>query len=312
VLVEEGVADRTVGVLASEPRGHRIEIGRAAEDVGAQPSNRTLVELEHRPVHLYGLELLAAQDEPRTPQDRRPTRPHEPAPAHTEVAPEHDPALEAQQEVLADRLNGLQPQAVQAFGHSGHRGARMRRLGLDALPDERLETAGGAMHGVALGHDASVALRCRFAASCAVVNRRARAAVAGAAAATVWALLEPLDRRVLRCDYSDVAVLGKAFTGGRGWRPLGLALHTANGAAFGVAFDEVRQRSGLPTKPLALGMALGEHVALYPLGWFVDRYHPARGEEGVPPLLTNPRAFLQATWRHALFGVVLGRLLPRA
>jgi hypothetical protein len=28
----------------------------------------------------------------------------------------------------------------------------------------------------------------------------------------------------------------------------------------------------------------------------------------VPPLLTNPRAFAQATWRHALFGSVLGRL----
>ena len=37
-----------------------------------------------------------------------------------------------------------------------------------------------------------------------------RAAVAGAAAATVWGLLEPLDQRLLRCDYSDIALLGKA------------------------------------------------------------------------------------------------------
>jgi hypothetical protein len=55
-------------------------------------------------------------------------------------------------------------------------------------------------------------------------------------------------------------------------------------------------------------MALAEHVALYPLSWFVDRYHPARGEEGVPPLLVNKRAFAQATWRHTVFGVVLGAL----
>jgi hypothetical protein len=55
-------------------------------------------------------------------------------------------------------------------------------------------------------------------------------------------------------------------------------------------------------------MALAEHVGLYPLAYFVDRYHPARGEPGVPPLLTNPRAFGQATVRHALFGVLLGRL----
>ena len=57
---------------------------------------------------------------------------------------------------------------------------------------------------------------------------------------------------------------------------------------------------------LALAMALGEHIALYPLSHFVDRYHPRRGERGVPPLLKSSRAFGQATWRHALFGLVLG------
>ena len=137
---------------------------------------------------------------------------------------------------------------------------------------------------------------------------RARAAAAGAAAAAVWALLEPVDKRLLRCDYSDVAVLGMAVTRGRLWRPVGLALHVANGAAFGLAFDEARRRTDLPTRRLALGMALTEHVVLYPLSGLVDRYHPARGEEGIPPLLANPRAFAQATWRHAVFGVVLGRL----
>jgi hypothetical protein len=140
------------------------------------------------------------------------------------------------------------------------------------------------------------------------VNGRVRAAAAGAVAATVWGLLEPLDRRVLRCDYSDIAVLGKAVTRGPAWRPLGFAIHAANGAGFGLAFDETRRRTGLPARQLALSMALAEHVALYPLGWFVDRFHPARGQEGVPPLLTNGRAFVQATWRHALFGFVLGRL----
>ena len=55
-------------------------------------------------------------------------------------------------------------------------------------------------------------------------------------------------------------------------------------------------------------MALAEHTALYPLCALIDRYHPARGEPGIPPLLTNPRAFAQATWRHVLFGAVLGRL----
>ena len=137
---------------------------------------------------------------------------------------------------------------------------------------------------------------------------RLRAAAAGATAATVWALEEPLDQRLLRCDYSDVAVLGKAVTRGPGWRGAGLAIHTLNGALFGLAFHDARRILMVDSRKLALGMALAEHACLFPLCYFVDRYHPARGEPGIPPLLTNPRAFAQATWRHALFGAVLGRL----
>jgi hypothetical protein len=139
------------------------------------------------------------------------------------------------------------------------------------------------------------------------LTRRARAALGGAAAACAWAALEPLDRRLLRYDYSDVALLGKWVTRSRWWPLAGLAVHAANGAAFGLAFQEVRRRSDLPPRRLALVLALGEHVALYPLSYLVDTRHPARGGRGVPPLLTG-RAFAQATARHALFGIVLGRL----
>jgi hypothetical protein len=143
------------------------------------------------------------------------------------------------------------------------------------------------------------------------MSPRVRAAAAGAVAATAWGLLEPLDRRLLRCDYSDIAILGKAVTRGPAWRPIGFAIHAVNGASFGLAFDEIRRRTELPPRQLALGMALAEHIALYPLSGLIDRYHPARGEPGLPPLLTNARAFAQATWRHAVFGVVLGRLAGR-
>jgi hypothetical protein len=140
------------------------------------------------------------------------------------------------------------------------------------------------------------------------VSGRSRSAAAGAAAATVWALQEPLDQRLLRCDYSDVAVLGKAVTRGPRWRVAGAAIHAVNGVVFGLVFHELHRRLRTDSRRLALGMALGEHVSLYPLSYLVDRYHPARGEPGVPPLLTNPRAFLQATWRHTLFALVLERL----
>jgi hypothetical protein len=141
-----------------------------------------------------------------------------------------------------------------------------------------------------------------------VTERGLHPAAAGAVAATAWALLEPVDKRLFRCHYSDVALLGKAVTRGRLARPIGLAMHAGNGAIFGLAFAEARRRLPIPKERLALGMALAEHVALYPLSYFVDRYHPARGEEGIPPLLSSPRAFGQATVRHALFGVILGRL----
>ena len=124
----------------------------------------------------------------------------------------------------------------------------------------------------------------------------------------MWALQQPLDQRIFRCGYSDVAVLGKAVTPGPDWRSAGLAIHAFNGALFGLSYYEVGRVVPVGSRKLALSMALVEHVALYPLCYLIDRYHPARGEPGVPPLLTNPRAFAQATWRHALFGTILGRL----
>ena len=136
---------------------------------------------------------------------------------------------------------------------------------------------------------------------------RARAAAAGAAGALAWALAEPVDRRVFGNEYSDVAFLGKAVTRGRGWRAAGYAWHLANGALFGLAFREVRRRSDLPPRRLAIGLALAENTTLYPLTLVSDRRHPARRDEDVAPLWSR-RAFAQATWRHALFGWIVGSL----
>ena len=132
---------------------------------------------------------------------------------------------------------------------------------------------------------------------------RARAAAAGATAAVAWAAVEPIDRRLLRHDYSDVALLGKAVTRTRAWPVVGLGMHAANGAVFGLAYHELRRRRGIG----AVRLALTEHVALFPLGALVDRHHPARDQAGVRRVF-SARAFAQATWRHFLFGAVLGRI----
>jgi hypothetical protein len=139
------------------------------------------------------------------------------------------------------------------------------------------------------------------------MHPRLRAAGAGSIAALVWGALEPLDRRLIRHDYSDVAVLGKAFTRRPGWRPLGFAIHALNGALFGLAYYELARRTSKDPRRLALELALVEHLTLFPTGKLVDRHHPARGEPGVVGLFSLP-AFGQATARHAVFGAVLGAL----
>ena len=131
-------------------------------------------------------------------------------------------------------------------------------------------------------------------------------AAAGAAAALVWAALEPIDKRLLSLDYSDVALLGKAVTR-RHWRIAGTAIHAANGVAFGMTAATVARRVHKPLARVAFALALVEHVALFPLAAVADRRHPARGEPGLAPIF-NARGFAQATWRHALFGAVLGAL----
>jgi hypothetical protein len=59
----------------------------------------------------------------------------------------------------------------------------------------------------------------------------------------------------------------------------------------------------------AVTAALAENVASWPLISLVEDHHPARGD--LPKVAGNPRAMAQATWRHALFGAVLGVLEHR-
>ena len=133
-----------------------------------------------------------------------------------------------------------------------------------------------------------------------------RGGVAGAVATVVMTLEQPLDQRLFDSEYDDVEVLGKLVTRGDNWRPIGFALHVQNGAIFGVAYARLKPSLPGPAVLRGLLVALGEHVAAWPLTLLFDRYHPARKE--LPKLAANPRAFGQATIRHAVFGIVLGLL----
>lgn len=132
----------------------------------------------------------------------------------------------------------------------------------------------------------------------------ANGAVAGAAAAFVWAVTEPLDKPIFGCRYSDVEFLGKGVTRGPSWRLIGFIMHLTNGAIFGAIYANTKQR--LPGPPVAKGFIAGmiEHLLSWPGTAVADRIHPARDE--LVSLSGNRAAFAQATWRHALFGATLG------
>ena len=140
-------------------------------------------------------------------------------------------------------------------------------------------------------------------------TRTLRGAVCGACAAAVWALEQPLDKLVFESSYDDVEVLGRAVVRGDGWYPAGLALHLANGAAFGAVYANVAPVLPLPAALRGPVAALAEQLATWPLTSVSDRFHPARKQ--LPALAGNRKTFAQAAVRHVIFGVVLGELERR-
>jgi hypothetical protein len=143
-----------------------------------------------------------------------------------------------------------------------------------------------------------------------VTNRTLKGALAGGVAAIVWAIQQPLDKFIFRSRYDDVELLGRAIRpSGPGSYRIGLMMHVQNGALFGALYANLAP--GLPIAPALRGPTCGlaEHFVLWPLVGLTDRFHPARAQ--LPVLSGSRRAFAQATWRHLLFGYVLGELEHR-
>jgi hypothetical protein len=123
-----------------------------------------------------------------------------------------------------------------------------------------------------------------------------RGAMAGTIAAAVWAAQIPLDRKLFGSDFNDVELLGKGFTRG-------------HGALFGALYANLSPRLPLPSWSRGPAVALTENFATWPLTALTDRVHPARAD--MPKIFTSPRALAQSTWRHLLFGVLLGEIERR-
>jgi hypothetical protein len=138
-------------------------------------------------------------------------------------------------------------------------------------------------------------------------TRALRGALAGGVAAGVWAAQQPLDKRVFGVDYDDADLLGRFVAAGPGGYLAGVGLHLANGALFGGVYALVAP--SLPVPPALRGplAGLAEHLATWPATLKLDQL-PAKRPL---PELAGWAAFAQATWRHLLFGAVLGELERR-
>ena len=141
------------------------------------------------------------------------------------------------------------------------------------------------------------------------MNPWIQAGLAGGLAAAAWGLVEPLDQKWFRFPYSDIAILGKFATRGPHWRAAGWTMHIVNGAVAGLVFWALFEWTGTNAFWFAIAFAMVEHLVTYPLTLLTDRFHPARGAPELPPMSRSGRAFAQATFRHLLFGVVLGLLV---
>lgn len=135
-----------------------------------------------------------------------------------------------------------------------------------------------------------------------------RGAVAGAAAAAAWAVSEPVLRRLTGTTYSNARLLGRFATRSGAWPVVGLALHVANGAAFGAAFE----RLGLQGVKAGIVAAEVENTLAWPAMAIVDRIHPDRRDGTWPPLVRSTRVAAQEVVGHAIFGAVLGALAGRS
>jgi hypothetical protein len=151
-LLEQRLAQRHVTSGAPKVRKHRVEVGRVSEDVGPEALDDVTAQLEHRSVPLHRLVLSATENEPGSPDQARPTPTHRPPSLHAQVAPQDDPALEAEQQVLADGLDTLEAATIQPLRDPLHGRPRVRTLDLDPLADENSQAPRYAVNRVALGH----------------------------------------------------------------------------------------------------------------------------------------------------------------
>jgi hypothetical protein len=131
-----------------------------------------------------------------------------------------------------------------------------------------------------------------------------RGAFAGAVAASLWAGAEPALGKLFGTTYSDRRLL----QGLAGITPArALVLHACNGAVFGATFE----RLGLRGPLRGMVAAQTENLVLWPGMLVAERVHPSCRDGEWPALFRSRRIFAYEVAGHALFGALLGSMLPQ-
>jgi hypothetical protein len=138
-------------------------------------------------------------------------------------------------------------------------------------------------------------------------GRTAWAGLAGAAAAGAWAVAEPALRDAVGGHHSQARLIGGLVAPDGDWETVGLGVHLANGAMFGVAFAWL----GLGGVAQGVLAAEAENAVLWPLTAVLDGRHPDVRSGEWPPMARSRSAFSQEVLGHAVFGAVLGALVRR-
>ena len=164
-LVEQGVAEpprvwSSARSSARKRRSSKSSASTSGPSAARRRSKRVRAlghQLEHRSVELDDLVLVGADHEPGAPRAPPPALAapvDAPLSRHAQVRVQRQVALEADEQVLAARVDRAHGAPVEPLGPAIHRVARLRRLDRDdRLADQRgAHAAGGGVDRVALGH----------------------------------------------------------------------------------------------------------------------------------------------------------------
>jgi hypothetical protein len=133
---------------------------------------------------------------------------------------------------------------------------------------------------------------------------------AGLAAGLAYLAAQEVDRRIVNPRSNDLILVGGLVTRRPSlWRPVGLLNHLLASVTFAMLFNWlVAPRLRGPYWLRGLLAFQTENATLWPLVLLIDGVHPAV-KTGDMASLNRPVYFVQAVWRHLIFGLVLGALL---